>query len=151
MIPYPPLNLPEFPARTRVSVTGTEIWDLQRQQFVLLTPEEWVRQHMINYLVAVLQYPSGLIAVEKQIRVLRTLKRFDIVVYDTALKPWMIIECKAYDLALNQLMIDQAARYNMTLQAPYLVVTNGMQYIVTRIDRETAVCTFLKEFPPLGP
>lgn len=151
MMPFPQLNLPAFDAKVQKAGNGYEIWDIQRKRYIALTPEEWVRQHMVHYLVHTLQYPAGLVAVEKEIAVLRTRKRFDMVVYDKTAKPWMIVECKAYDQPLNQGTMEQAGRYNIPLKAPYLVLTNGMQYIVAQIDRENGSYTFLKEFPEFQP
>lgn len=91
----------------------------------MLTPEEWVRQNFLQYLIHVKKYPASLIAVEKEIRLGELKKRFDIVVHDKALKPWMVIECKEMDVPLNEMVLDQVLRYNITLQVPYLVITNG--------------------------
>lgn len=101
------------------------IFDDIRKQWIMLTPEEWVRQNFLQYLVQVKKYPSSLIAVEKEIRLGDLVKRFDIVVYDSSTNPWMIVECKEMQVALTGAVLNQALRYNITLKVPYIVITNG--------------------------
>ena len=91
----------------------------------MLTPEEWVRQNFLQYLVQIKKYPASLIAVEKEIKLGELKKRFDIVVYDSNTKPWMIVECKEMNVPLDKTVLDQVLRYNITLRVPYLVITNG--------------------------
>ena len=101
------------------------IFDDVRKRWVTLTPEEWVRQNFLQYLIHIKKYPASLIAVEKEIKLGDLKKRFDVVVYDAASKPWMIIECKKMDVDLNRQVLDQVLRYNIAMQVPYLVITNG--------------------------
>ena len=101
------------------------IWDEIRKDWLILTPEEWVRQNFLQYLIRVKKYPSSLIAVEKEIQLGDLSKRFDIVVYDRNTNPWMIIECKEMNVALTVPVLNQALRYNITLNVPYIVLTNG--------------------------
>jgi len=101
------------------------IFDQCRKKWVVLTPEEWVRQNFLQYLIQTKKYPASLIAVEKEIKLGELNKRFDIVVYDKATEPWMIIECKSMNIPLSKLALDQVLRYNLSLQVPYLIVTNG--------------------------
>lgn len=101
------------------------IFDDFRKRWVVLTPEEWVRQNFLHYLTRVKKYAVSLIAVEKEIQLGEIKKRFDIVVYDAATKPFMLIECKEMNVELTQKVLDQALRYNMTMQVPYVVITNG--------------------------
>lgn len=101
------------------------IFDDIRKQWIMLTPEEWVRQNFLQYLIQVKKYPSSLIAVEKEIRLGDLVKRFDIVVYDSNTNPWMIVECKEMQVALTGAVLNQALRYNITLKVPYIVITNG--------------------------
>jgi hypothetical protein len=101
------------------------IYDEIRKQWIILKPEEWVRQNFLQYLIQVKKYPATLIAVEKEIKLGELAKRFDIVVYDKNTQPWIIIECKEMGVALNEQVLDQALRYNITLQVPYIVITNG--------------------------
>lgn len=100
------------------------IFDEVRKKWVMLTPEEWVRQNFLQYLVQVKQYPPALIAVEKEIWLNDVKKRFDIVVYKNDV-PWMIVECKEMEVELNSKVLDQALRYNMVLQVGVIVITNG--------------------------
>jgi hypothetical protein len=102
------------------------IFDTFRRQWVRLTPEEWVRQNMLQYLTQVKQYPSSLIAVEKEIMLGELRKRFDIVVYKVS-RPWMVIECKEMNIPLNESVLRQALNYNTRLQTDYLVITNGTE------------------------
>jgi hypothetical protein len=101
------------------------IYDEIRKQWIVLTPEEWVRQNFLQYLIQVKKYPATLIAVEKEIKLGDLAKRFDIVVYDKNTQPWIIIECKEMEVALDKQVLDQALRYNITLQVPNIVITNG--------------------------
>jgi hypothetical protein len=96
-----------------------------RKKWVLLTPEEWVRQNFIQYLVKVQNYPSSLIAIEKEILLGELKKRFDILVYDKNHQPWMIVECKSMDVILDDKVLQQALRYNISVPVPYIIVTNG--------------------------
>ena len=100
------------------------IFDENRKQWVLLTPEEWVRQNFLQYLVQIKEYPSSVIAVERLVMLGDLKKRFDIVVYKNSV-PWMIIECKEMGVPLNEAVIRQILNYNITLQVSYLVITNG--------------------------
>jgi len=101
------------------------IFDEFRKRWVILTPEEWVRQNFLQYLTQIKKYPASLIAIEKEIKLGELKKRFDIVVYDADTKPWMIVECKEMNVALDKSVLDQVLRYNMALKVPYLVITNG--------------------------
>ncbi|MBS1511413.1 MAG: type I restriction enzyme HsdR N-terminal domain-containing protein [Bacteroidetes bacterium] len=119
------IDYPSFNFRIQNQEGRETIFDPFRKIWVALTPEEWVRQNFLQYLVQVKQYPAALIAVEKQIKLGDINKRFDIVVYNTASQPWMIIECKEMNTPLNQSVLNQVLTYNITMQVPYLVITNG--------------------------
>ena len=107
------------------TVTGKEyIFDSIRKKWVLLTPEEWVRQNFLQYMIQVKKYPASLIAIEKEIELVDLKKRFDIVLYKNA-QPWLIVECKETTVSLDRKVLDQVLRYNQRLQLPYLVITNG--------------------------
>ncbi len=101
------------------------IFDEFRKRWIVLTPEEWVRQNFLQYLTQTKKYPASLIAIEKEIKLGELKKRFDIVVYDSDTKPWMIVECKEMNVVLDKSVLDQVLRYNTTLNVPYLVITNG--------------------------
>ncbi len=124
------LKYPSFGVRVRNGNGKTEIFDDIRKKWFVLTPEEWVRQHVLNYLINVKKYPSSLISVEKEIILNDLKKRFDIVVYKKNLSPFLIIECKAPFIELNITTIEQAQRYNLILKANYLMITNGVSDFV---------------------
>jgi hypothetical protein len=119
------INYPKYQPKIKNENNKELIFDEVRKRWVILTPEEWVRQNFLQYLIHVKKYPAALIAVEKEIQLGELKKRFDIVVYDKASAPWMIIECKEMKVDLDKKVLDQILRYNITLQVPYLVITNG--------------------------
>ena len=101
------------------------IFDVFRKKWLLLTPEEWVRQNFLNYLLAEMKYPSAFIAVEKEITLGEVKKRFDILVYNSAHMPWMMVECKAMEVKLSESVLQQVLRYNLALPVSFIVITNG--------------------------
>jgi predicted type IV restriction endonuclease len=142
------LHLPPILTRTRkVASQRTQIFDAFRNKFVALTPEEWVRQHMLNYLNEHLHYPKNLLGVEVSLKLNNLSKRADIVVYTTELTPWMIIECKAAEVEISQAVFDQAARYNITMRVPFLVVTNGIRLLAARINFKEGKVEMLQSMP----
>ena len=120
------IDYPPYPPKIRKEKNIESIFDEVRKQWVALTPEEWVRQNFMQYLIRVMKYPASLIAVEKCIRLGDMNKRFDVVVYNADLKPWMLIECKEMKVSLDQGVLDQVLRYNINLRVPYIVITNGI-------------------------
>lgn len=119
-----PIHFPPFDYRIKTAEEKEWIFDELRKQWVRLTPEEWVRQNMLQYLVQVKKYPASLIAIEKEIAVGELKKRFDILVYKDA-HPWMIIECKEMNVAMDEAVLKQVLNYNIRLQTPFVVITNG--------------------------
>jgi hypothetical protein len=119
------INYPLYQPKIKKENGKELIFGEVRKRWVILTPEEWVRQNFLQYLIHVKKYAASLIAVEKEIKLTDLKKRFDIVVYNSSLKPWMIIECKEMNVDLTKQVLDQVLRYNITLQVPYLVITNG--------------------------
>jgi len=101
------------------------IFDVFRKKWLVLTPEEWVRQNFLQYLVQEMKYPLSLIAVEKEFRFGEMNRRFDILVYNTDHLPWMMVECKAPEVQLDQSVLEQVLRYNISIPVTYLVITNG--------------------------
>ena len=126
----PPIN----PLTRKVASQRTQIFDAFRNKFVALTPEEWVRQHMLNYLYEHLHYPKNLLGVEVSLKLNNLSKRADIVIYAADLTPWMLVECKAAEVEITQAVFDQAARYNITMRVPFLVVTNGIRLLAAKIN-----------------
>lgn len=126
------------------------IKDTIRKKKIILLPEELVRQCTIQYLIQEMSYPIGKIQIERQIQVNNTIRRYDIIVYDKQIQPFLLIECKSHKVNLSQDTFDQIARYNLTMKAPYLLVTNGMNSFCCNINHDQAeyyFCDKLPEFP----
>ena len=119
------IDYPPYQPKIKEEQAKEFIFDEFRKRWILLTPEEWVRQNFLQYLTQIKKYPASLIAIEKEIKLGELKKRFDIVVYDKETKPWMIVECKEMNVTLNKYVLDQVLRYNISLKVPYLVITNG--------------------------
>lgn len=119
------IEYPAYQPKIKLENEKELIFDEFRKRWVLLTPEEWVRQNFLQYLTQIKKYPASLIAVEKEIKLGELKKRFDIVIYDADTRPWMIVECKEMNVALNKSVLEQVLRYNISLHVPYLVITNG--------------------------
>jgi hypothetical protein len=147
----PALNLPSFEARIRLNRNGKqEILDPFRRKYVRLTPEEWVRQHFLHFMVTEHAYPPSLIRVEASIAYNGLSKRSDIVVYSKSGKPQMAVECKAPGIEISQEVFYQLAMYNYSLGVSYLVMTNGMDHYIGFMDPGKNSFAFLNEFPSYG-
>ena len=142
---FTPLNFPEFTLRLREEKSQTQVFDTIRKKYLVLTPEEWVRQHVLHFLVTEKKYPAGLMDIEKQINLFNTIKRVDILVRDLNLNPLVLIECKAADVELTQTEINQLARYQITIKAPYCMLTNGLKHVVMKLEGDSV--SFLAELP----
>ena len=123
------LNLPNYTFKLKSNEKHTLIFDDIRKKNVVLTPEEWVRQHFVQYLIQEKNYPISLIALEKQLTINNRKKRTDILIFSPNGTPDIIVECKAPQIKINQDTFDQIARYNLKLNANFLIVTNGLQHI----------------------
>ncbi len=141
------LNLPDFDFRTRKLNGKTEMFDEFRNKFVVLTPEEWVRQNLLKYLHYEKNIPKGLMAVEKGLLVNRLNKRTDIVIYNKKGNAAMIVECKAPEIKISQDTFEQIARYNMTLKVNYLLVSNGINHYCCKINFEKQQYEFIQNIP----
>lgn len=143
------LNLPHYDARIRQNPNSgqQEIWDTQRRRWVRLTPEEWVRQHFVHYLTDSLQYPTGRVGNEISIRVGKTERRCDSVIFGDEGQPLAIVEYKATTVQLSQQTFDQISRYNIALQVDWLMVSNGLQHFCCHLDRVSGRWTFLRGLP----
>jgi hypothetical protein len=119
------LSYPEHKFRLKEGEGVKFIFDELRKRWLKLTPEEWVRQHFVHYLITTKKYPSTLIALEKRIRLGELIKRFDILVYDKEHKPWMMVECKSMNVLLDESVLTQILRYNISVPVQFLVITNG--------------------------
>lgn len=125
----------------------TEIFDIVRKKYVALTPEEWVRQNVLHYLAEVKQYPLELIQVEGSVTFNSMPKRCDIVVYNKSIKPLLLVECKNTTVAISQTTFDQAMIYNMVLEVPYILITNGLQHYCFSYDKNGSTVACHNEIP----
>lgn len=141
------LNFPYLPERGRVVDGVSQVFDIIRKKWLVLTPEEWVRQHLILYLMRDKLCPAGLISVEKGLEYNGMKRRYDLVVFSREMKPVLLVECKAPEIAIKQDVFDQAARYNMVMHVPFLMITNGLDHYCCRIDFEQQSYVFLPEIP----
>lgn len=141
------LNLPTSNFRLKSSENKTLIFDNLRKKYLVLTPEEWVRQHFVQFLINNKKYPVSLIALEKQLTINNRKKRTDILVFNKLGTPDIIVECKAPSIKITQDTFDQIARYNLKLKANFLIVTNGLQHFYCKMDFENETYIFLKEIP----
>lgn len=123
------------------------VFDNIRRKFIVLTPEEWVRQHVVHFLLAEKHYPKSLINVEKMLKVNGLTKRYDVVVFNPDGSIKILVECKAPDVAISQTVFDQIARYNLVMDAEFLMVTNGLNHYFCRTDFEAKQYIFLKSLP----
>ena len=141
------LQLPEYDCKLKESEGKIWIFDVIRKKFLLLTPEEWVRQHLINYFLTHLAYPKSLIKIETGLLYNQLQKRSDILVYDRQGSPWMLVECKSYDIELTQKSVQQAAVYNAIIKAKYLVLSNGLKHICFQTGSNRNEAVQLASFP----
>lgn len=144
------LNLPAFDAKIAVKEGKRTIFDVLRRKYVALTPEEWVRQHFVHFLLEHKGYPAILLANEVQVQLNGTKKRCDTVLYRRDLTARMIVEYKAPEIVITQKVFDQIMRYNMVLKVDYLIVSNGLQHYCCRMDYEHNSYAFLKDIPEYG-
>jgi len=141
------LNFPTYSFRFKNSENKVAIFDEIRKKFIILTPEEWVRQHVVQYLLQDKNYPKSYINVEKLIKVNDLSKRYDIIVYQPNGAIYLLIECKAPEVIITQQTFDQIARYNLVLNAKYLMVSNGLNHYFCQMDLIKEKYIFLQELP----
>lgn len=144
------LNLPTYKYRLEKRDGKLVIFDPIRKKFVVLTPEEWVRQHFVHFLVSDLGYSFGRMSVETGNKYNQLQKRSDILFYDEQMQPLVIVECKAPHIKITQAAFDQIAVYNKTIQAKLLIVTNGLTHYSCLFDKQHQKVSFLDEIPSLG-
>jgi len=142
-----PLNLPQYSYKIKREQDSEKIFDPFRGRYVSLTPEEWVRQHFLNYMVTSLGYSPGLIKVEASFRLNSMLRRADILVYSREGTPVLIVECKAPEVKLSQTVFDQIINYNFNYCVRYLIVTNGITHYAAEVDTEKKKICFMKKMP----
>ena len=141
------LNFPTYSFRFKNSENKVAIFDEIRKKFIILTPEEWVRQHVVQYLLQDKNYPKSYINVEKLIKINDLSKRYDIIVYQPNGAIYLLIECKAPEVTITQQTFDQIARYNLVLNAKYLMVSNGVNHYFCQMDLIKEKYIFLQELP----
>ena len=141
------MALPDHGVKLKQDAGGVRVFDPIRRRWVALTPEEWVRQHFINYLVHDRGCPASLITVERALVLNELTKRADIVVHARDGRPVAVVECKAPGVKVDQAVFEQAARYNLVFQVHYLIVTNGVQHYCCRVGRTSGKVEFLVEIP----
>lgn len=146
-----PLNFPPYSFRFKNRENKVYIFDVIRKKFVVLQPEEWVRQHVIHYLLIEKKYPLSHINVEKQLLVNNLQKRYDIVVFNPDGIIELLVECKSPKITISQDVFDQIARYNHQLKAKYLMVTNGLGHYYCKMDLDAERYTFLETIPCYSP
>ncbi|TWR29376.1 type I restriction enzyme HsdR N-terminal domain-containing protein [Mucilaginibacter pallidiroseus] len=142
-----PLNLPPYPFKITDDNGKLTLFDELRKRTIIITPEEWVRQHFVQYLIRHKNYPKSLIKLEGGLRLNGLAKRTDIVVFNSAGERILLVECKAPSVAISQATFDQAARYNMVHKVKFMAVSNGLQHYYCNIDFNKENYTFLQELP----
>jgi hypothetical protein len=141
------LQFPSFEYKIKAEKNQHFIFDEVRKKWLVLTPEEWVRQHLIHFLIQFKHFPSSLMQLEKQIKLNDTKKRFDLLVYNNRLQPLLLAECKAPSIVLSQLVLDQILRYNLEIAAQIILITNGMNHMVYSYDKSSQKYNLLQEIP----
>jgi len=141
------LNLPSYDAKIRKNGSIIEIYDTLRRKYVALTPEEWVRQYFVNWLISDKSYPASLMANEASIKLNSLTRRCDTVVYNQLLEPLMIIEYKESNIPVTQGVFDQVVRYNTVLKVKYIVVSNGINHYCCKMDYDKQSYDFLTDIP----
>ncbi|MGL4779576.1 MAG: type I restriction enzyme HsdR N-terminal domain-containing protein [Bacteroidales bacterium] len=142
-----PLNLPNSTLKITLRDQKKFVWDRLRKKFVALTPEEWVRQNFIEFLINHKGYPETLMNNEIAVRLNGMNKRCDSVIFDKSGKPVVILEYKAPQILINQNVFDQIVRYNMVLQVPFLIVSNGLNHYCCEVDYLNHRCNFMQDIP----
>jgi len=141
------LNFPGYQFRFQQQGKQVRIFDIVRKKYVTLTPEEWVRQHVLHFLIGEKQVPAGLIGVESEIRLFHTRKRFDVAVFDHSGKAVLAVECKAPSIPVTQEVVDQLVRYNMILKVKFLMLTNGLTHLFCKIDQVSGNIKIIEDLP----
>ncbi|MBN1131857.1 MAG: type I restriction enzyme HsdR N-terminal domain-containing protein [Bacteroidales bacterium] len=144
------LNLPRYDFKFSDEGGRRTIFDPFRKKYVLLTPEEWVRQSFVRYLTEEKDYPASLIMTEQALHLNRMIKRCDVIVHKPAGNPVLLIECKAPGVQITGDSFDQVSRYNIVFRVKYLMVTNGLKHYCCRVDFESRQLEFLNDLPCYG-
>ena len=141
------LNFPNYKVLIKNKENKSYIFDRVRKKWLLCTPEEWVRIHCLCYLIETKDYPESLIRIERELKVYNTLKRFDLLIADSSMKPFILVECKAPYVKISQNTFDQILRYNLELKCPYLMISNGLNHYFCKMNFEENQISLVKELP----
>lgn len=143
------LDFKKVSANIKIRSTGSkkEIWDILRKKWLVLQPEEWIRQNIIHVLIDIYGYSKNSIALEKAFQINGRIKRFDVLVYDSRLQPYLLIECKSFDIPMQQNVFDQLSVYNIHVKAPFLVASNGAETYCFKQNHDSRHLTFLEDIP----
>jgi hypothetical protein len=141
------LNFPGYDFRLRENDGRMEIFDIFRKRYVALTPEEWVRQHLARFLAEERNVPAGLISIEARVKVLKMARRYDLVVFSKAGNPVLLAECKAPVIRIDQKVLDQVIRYNLSVHAPFILVTNGLNHACFGRDKNSGAYSQVADVP----
>ncbi|MBT1703492.1 type I restriction enzyme HsdR N-terminal domain-containing protein [Chryseosolibacter indicus] len=144
------LNLPQYEYNVKKADGKVWIFDVIRKKYIVLTPEEWVRQHFVHYLIQHLHYPKSLIKVEGGLSYNQLKKRSDIVVFDREGQPWMVVECKSPEIKITAASSHQASVYNASLKAKYITVSNGLVHFCSLVDWQQGKTELLTTIPSYG-
>jgi hypothetical protein len=142
-----PLNLPPYPFKIKREENELFIFDEIRRKYLFLTPEEWVRQHFVQFLIQVKKYPKSLFKLEGGMKLNTQQKRTDILIFNSAGEKVLLVECKAPSVKISQSTFDQIARYNIIHRVPLLAVSNGLNHYFCTIDFEKGTYSFIEDIP----
>ena len=141
------LNFPNYKVLIKNKENKSYIFDRVRKKWLLCTPEEWVRIHCLYYFIETKDYPESLIRIERELKVYNTLKRFDLLIADSSMKPFILVECKSPYVKISQNTFDQILRYNLELKCPYLMISNGLNHYFCKMNFEENQISLVKELP----
>ena len=141
------LNFPDYKIKLKSRKNRLFIFDRVRKKWLQCTPEEWVRVHCVNYLIEDLGYLESWIRIEEEFKIYNLKKRFDIIVTNSDLKPFILVECKAHSVKINQNTFDQITRYNIELSCPFLMISNGLDHYFCKINKEKKNIDFIEKLP----
>lgn len=149
---FPTLNFPQYAFKIKKTENGYYVFDPVRKKLVKLTPEEWVRQHVIKFLSEDLQYPISHMVSEKSLSIHTLTKRADLLVYDQMMQPALLVECKAPGIKMTSKVFEQIAAYNLAFNVPWLFITNGLNHFfahINHVSREVKNISFIPDYPQL--
>lgn len=146
-LPFPSLSFPSYPFKMKKEGSHYSVFDAIRKKYVRLTPEEWVRQHVVLYLMYEKSYPAARISVEHSFKFNNLSRRADVLFFGKYGQPLLVVECKAPDVKINQQVFDQVVRYNYVVRVRYIMVTNGIQNYCCEVNYENQQCNFLNDIP----